>query len=201
MQRAHEGLTGMILEDEPRFREFLADVLRDMGIDPLPASTAMSAMRMLEVSPPDLLLLDLNLPFVDGMSFLEKFRQGFPASPVLVISAFGDLDSARKAIHLGVTEFLTKPCDLDELEGAIARARELVLTRRALGAVQQGAPEEVGAELRPLTEVERDAILRALRQTEGNRSLAARQLGISRRALYNKLKAYESDGHAARRDG
>lgn len=198
MQQAHERLTGMILEDEPRFREFLADVLRDMGIDPIPASTAMSAMRMLEVSPPDLLLLDLNLPFVDGMSFLEQFRQRFPSSPVLIISAFGDLDSARKAIHFGVTEFLTKPCDLDELEGAIARARESVLTRRAPAAGQQGGHEQGDAELRPLAEVERDAILRALRQTEGNRSLAARQLGISRRSLYNKLKSYGSEGFAAR---
>jgi DNA-binding NtrC family response regulator len=187
--------SALILEDEPRYRTFLSDVLRDMDCRPVQAATADEALRLVEVKPPDMLFLDLNLPVMDGLTFLEQFRISCPDTPVVIITGFGDLKSARRAIHLGVSEFLSKPCDLGQIEQAIDRARRLLVRRDASGTAAQMEKFTAQDEVRSLASVEREAILAALRQSGGNRSETARQLGISRRALYNKLAAYEREGH------
>lgn len=205
--RSPEPLRALILEDEPRFRAFLADVIRDMGCAPVAAGSAAEAMRLIKDAKPDLLLLDLNLPVVDGMTFLERFRELCPLASVIILTGFGDLDAARRAIRLDVSDFLTKPCDLGQIEQAIDRARRRLPARPAPTATHSAtatattdapppglaaAPAPMG--IRPLDLVERDAILNALRLSRGNRSAAARQLGISRRALYTKLAAYRLQG-------
>lgn len=179
----------LIVEDEPRFREFLADVARDLGLEAVSASTAMSALRLVRGEAPDVVLLDLSLPVMDGLSFLEQFRVECPTAPVLILTAFGDLESARRAIHLGVTEFLAKPIDLGVLEEAIRSACRKV--KGGFRAVPLDDVRGVTTEVKPLADVERETILEALRLADGNRSLAARKLGISRRALYNKLALYQ----------
>ena len=186
------GVSAMVLEDEPRYRAFLTDVLRDMACTPITAASGEEGMRLVEASPPDMLFLDLNLPYLDGMSFLERFRGVCPDAPVVIITGYGDLESARRAIRLGVTDFLTKPCDLGELEQAIDRARRHVVRREPVIAPE---PDRPAADVRSLETIEREAIIDALRHTSGNRSAAARILGISRRAVYNKLEEYRRQGH------
>jgi DNA-binding NtrC family response regulator len=181
-----EPCTALVLEDEPRFRALLAGVLKGMDVMPILAPTADEALRAIAASPPSMLLLDLNLPVMGGMSFFEKFRALCPSAPVLIITGFGDLAAARRAIQLGVSDFITKPCDLGELESAVSRARRRMLDPPPAAA---HAPAQ-----RSLAEIERDTILRTLRDNGGNRSEAARTLGISRRALYNKLDGYRSEG-------
>ena len=192
MSRSLRTGRALILEDEPRYRSFLADVLRDMEFVPVQAGTAEEALRQIGTEAPDMLLLDLNLPVTDGMTFLERFREDCPHTPVVIITGFGDLASARKAIRFGVSDFLTKPCDLGQLEAAIDRARR----RPSAGAAETPSlgtvPEE--ASIRSLASMERDAIIQALRSSGGNRSAAARTLGISRRSLYNKITQYIDDG-------
>jgi DNA-binding NtrC family response regulator len=196
MPPSRSAPSALIVEDEPRYRAFLAEVLRDMECIPVTASTAGEAARLVRQSPPDMLLLDLNLPLVDGISFLEQFRCSCPDAPVVIITGFGDLDSARRAIHLGVTDFLTKPCDLGQIEAAIDRARRR-LAGAGAPAQDRPAPEPPRAteDVRPLAIVERETILDAIRSSRGNRSAAARRLGISRRALYNKITEYRRQGH------
>jgi DNA-binding NtrC family response regulator len=186
----------IVVEDEMRYRTFLTDVLREMDCDAVGASTADEAARLIGTAPPDVLLLDLNLPVVDGMSFLERFRRTHADTPVVIITGFGDLQSAQRAIHLGVTEFLLKPCHLGQIEQALDRAR------RGLARLDSGATDDRDAAdepcdpdgARPLAVLEREAILDALRTTCGNRSAAAARLGISRRALYNKIAEYRGAG-------
>lgn len=187
--------TALIVEDEGRFREFLADVLREMEYAPVGASNAEEGLRLARESAPDLVLLDLNLPVVDGIGFLEEFRRTHPKTPVVIITGFGDLGAAKDAIRLGVSDFLTKPCDLGQIERAISKAagRRTVATREdseeALVNVIAGEGVFV-----PLEAREREAVVEALRRSGGNRTEAARLLGISRRALYNKMAAYREEG-------
>lgn len=197
MLAARKVVSALVLDDEPRYREFLSEVLRGMGCEPAMAGTAAEAARLTRARKPDLLMLDLNLPVTDGISFLEEFRRYCPGARVIVLTGFGDLDSARRAIHLGVTEFLTKPCDLGQLEQAIGRA-----CRGSAPQVEtplESAPDldGVARDDLSLASVERGAILRALRECGGNRSEAARRLGISRRSLYNKIAQYRREGPAA----
>lgn len=182
----------MIVEDESRYRSFLEDVLRDMDCLPVGAKDAEEALRVIAAEPPDLMLLDLNLPVMDGLTFLERFRRTHPETPVVILTGFGDLAAAKSAIGLGVSDFLTKPCDLGQIEVAIDRARRR--GRKGRGESSEVARMDVKG-IRPLAELERDAICDALRLSAGNRSEAARRLGISRRSLYNKIGEYEKDGH------
>ncbi len=76
----------------------------------------------MEAAPADIVLLDLNLPGMTGMDFFRKLRDRWPITQVIILTGFGDLESAREAIRLDVVDFLTKPCHLGELEQALDRA-------------------------------------------------------------------------------
>lgn len=189
--RPPEQVSALIVEDEPRFREFLADVVRGMDMDARCVGSASAAMSLIGERVPDLVLLDLNLPVVDGMEFLERLAARCPAVQVVIITGFGSLEAARRAIRFGVSDFLTKPCDLGQLEEALDRAR-----RRIPVAGIEAEPGPGDGVTAPLATVEREAIMEALEKYGGNRSEAARKLGISRRALYNKIDEYRRQGHA-----
>jgi DNA-binding NtrC family response regulator len=183
----------LVVEDESRLRDLLRDVLPGMGFEPLTARTAEEAMHLMLDDGADIVVLDLNLPVTDGMTFLEQFRQRWPRTPVIIMTGFGSLESAKRAIHLGVVEFLTKPCHLGEIEQALERARRVLVEQVA--ATAEPLPETPQhAEPRTLAELERDAIMQALTRQRGNRSAAAAELGISRRTLYNKLAEYQKQG-------
>ncbi len=191
----HSTLRVLVVEDERRYRDFLTGVLREMNCDPVGAATVAEATRLIGEQPPDVVVLDLNLPVVDGMSFLEQFRRTHADVPVVIITGFGDLESAQRAIQFGVTEFLTKPCHLGQIEQALDRARRHLVK---LGVCLPPEPllcDDNGT-VRPLAAIERDAILDALRTCQGNRTAAAARLGISRRALYNKIADYKRAGHS-----
>jgi len=188
----------LIIEDEQRYRDFLIDVLRDMDCRPTGVATAVDALQLVDDQPPDVVLLDLNLPKMDGMAFLERFRCSHGGTPVVIITGVGDLQSAQQAIRHGVTEFLTKPCHLGQIEQALDRCRRQ-LQRGAASSDDdqtQSIQPSMGASVRPIAELEREAILGALRACKGNRSAAAAELGISRRTLYNRIGQYRAEGVA-----
>jgi two-component system, response regulator RegA len=182
----------LVVEDESRLRELLLDVIPDMGFSVAAARTAEEARRLMEAEPRDIIVLDLNLPGIGGMDFFEDLRQRWPRAQVIVVTGVGDLESARRAIHLDVVDFLTKPCHLRELEISLDRAR-----RRMTPIDPPAAAPAAAAEKRPratLKQSERELILECLARNEGNRSATAAQLGISRRTLYYKLREYARAG-------
>src|SRR5207245_10744712 len=130
-----------------------------------------------------------------------------PDVQVIILTGFGDLDAAKRAIHLDVVDFLTKPCALGALEQAIDRAR-----RRRFKMMQPDlpAPDEepmqFSAPSAPpepdrdapggvsLEEMEQRHILAVLEKNRGNRSATAAELGISLRKLYYRLGQYQKQG-------
>lgn len=194
----------LIVEDEPRLRDLLCDVLPGMGFAPIAVRAAEPALAHMQRDGADVILLDLNLPVMDGLTFLERFRERWPDTPVVIMTGFGDLSSARRAIQHGVSDFLSKPFHLSELETALGRAKRLLHEQRRLARVTEAGesgesspasavPGHPGA---TLADLERCAILDALRRHQGNRTAAAAELGISRRTLYNKLSEYEKRGES-----
>ena len=153
----------------------------------------------------DLLLLDLNLPGESGLSLLRGIRAGGGTAPAIFLTGYGTLDVARHAISLDAVNFLLKPCTLQELEQAIARALRrldgLAVTSDAFHASDALQSSMDGADagneaVAPragelLEDLERRAILLAVERHDGNRSAAARELGISERKLYYKLKQFK----------
>jgi len=194
--RRQNAFRVLVVEDEARMRDLLIDVLPGMGYEVIAARTAEAALRLMKQHPADIVILDLNLPVMDGMTFLDQFRCRWTRTPVIIITGFGNLESAKRAIRHNVVDFLTKPCHLGEIEEALNRARRLV---DQPGAVVDGvekwpkpATEGVDTDViiptpTTLIDADRRLIEAALRRHNGNRSAAAAELGICRRTLYNRL--------------
>jgi DNA-binding NtrC family response regulator len=207
----------LLVEDEARLRELLLRAIPDMGFPAAGARTAEEALKALEVKPRSAVVLDLNLPGMSGLEFLEIARKRWPKMAVVILTGFGDLDAARKAIRLDVVDFLTKPCSLGELEVALDRARrrwsgDLNPDEAAMRVARQQLQQQRVAVEEPredrltdphvegpqkLDEIERQHILSALQRNSGNRTATAKELGISLRTLYYRLAEYEKKGYLA----
>ena len=179
----------LIVEDESRLRELLLDVIPDMGFQAASAKSAEEAGKFMESDPAEIVMLDLQLPVMGGMDFFEKIHQRWPATQVIIMTGFGDLESARQAIRLDVVDFLTKPFHLRDVETALDRAR-----KRMIQEVQISDDlEPFESSPRTLAEVEKQMIVAALERHGGNRTAAAQELGISRRKLHYWLNENSGD--------
>lgn len=176
----------LIVDDEDRLRDMLTRSTREFGFTPLAARSAEQALKILDQEPADIILLDLNLPGMDGMQLLERIQTLNPRPQVIVLTGFGSLEAARQAIRMDVVDFLTKPCALGELEIALDRASRRLRVDPAIA-----PPDEL--QIPPsatLDELERAHILAALDRHHGNRAAVAAELGISERTLYYRLAQY-----------
>jgi DNA-binding NtrC family response regulator len=192
----------LIVEDEQRMRELLLRSLTNWGFDASAARSAEEAMRTVDAAPPDIVLLDLNLPGMNGMEFFQSLRQKRPEVQGIVLTGFASIEAAKQAVHMDMVEFLTKPCHLGEVEQALDRAMRRIAPPEppivpdpsfAEGGDGIEAREDDGNP-RTLEEVEREHILSTLQRNAGNRTATATELGISRRTLYYKLTEYQKQG-------
>src|SRR5690242_15760400 len=124
VENASSGRRVLVIEDEVRLREMLNRAIRDMGFEIATAGSAEAGMRILETQPMDILIVDLNLPGMNGMELLEIVHKRWPDIQPIVLTGFGDLASAKKAMHMDAVDFLTKPCALGDLEVSLERARQ-----------------------------------------------------------------------------
>jgi len=186
------ALRVLVVEDEERFRRLLVDVLPDLGCEAEGVGSAAEALRVIAEDPPGAVILDLNLPGMDGMTVLERLRRREPALPVIILTGVGDLRSAQRAIRYGVSDFLTKPCHLGEIEAALGRVRLRGEARTP--EVDAGDDPAVPPASERLEDLEREAIVEAGRRHGGNRTAAAAALGISRRTLHARLARYREQG-------
>lgn len=182
----------LVIEDERRLRELLLDVVPQMGFATRAVRSAEEAKVALAGEAAEILLLDLHLPGMGGLEFLEGLRAAGTEVEVIILTAYGDLATAQKAIRNRVADFLTKPSPLGEIEAALERARRRVDERweKAVAATEP----EVGGEGVSLAESERRQILAAVARNGGNCTAAAVELGISRRTLHYRLAEYRRDG-------
>ncbi len=118
----------LVVDDEPAQRTVLAGFLAKRGYEVLTAGSAAEAMRHAASQVVDLVLTDLRMPDQTGLDLLEHLRRLNPEVPVVVMTAFGTVETAVQAMKRGAADYLTKPVDLDELEVLVVRTLE----RRAL---------------------------------------------------------------------
>jgi two-component system OmpR family response regulator len=105
----------LIIDDEAGVRELLADALKLAGFDTLTAPDAMVAQTILRTSKPDLLIVDINMPLMDGFEFIEKIRTNGDQTPALMLSARADRADVTRGLTLGADDYVTKPFGLEEL--------------------------------------------------------------------------------------
>ncbi|HWC17246.1 MAG TPA: sigma-54 dependent transcriptional regulator [Terriglobales bacterium] len=124
-----EPATGsiLIIDDEAAIRESLETLLAIEGYNVEAARTAEEGLAMLAASPRDLVLLDFALPDRNGLEVLDEIRQRDPGLPVIMITAYGTVENAVKAIQAGATNFIQKPWDneklLADVRASISRLR------------------------------------------------------------------------------
>jgi CheY-like chemotaxis protein len=102
--------TVMVVDDMPVIRETVAKLLKHEGFDTICASNGKEALDAARRTPPDLVLLDVMMPEMNGMEFLEQLRSDpkIQNTRVIIMSAFSDDEWQRRALQLGVSEYLVK---------------------------------------------------------------------------------------------
>lgn len=118
----------LVVDDDAEIREFLDEFLRSRGYDVRLAGHAADAIRAVVEAPPDVVLLDVDLPDLQGPDVLAPVRVRAPRAAVIMVSGSADTETARRALALGAFDYVTKPIDLDYL----AQAVETALAMRAL---------------------------------------------------------------------
>jgi DNA-binding NtrC family response regulator len=128
----------LIVDDDRAFRLSTAALLRADGYEVDGVADGAAAAEALRATRPDLVVLDLRMPGVDGLGVVEALRMWGERVPILMISGFGTVDAAVRAMHLGADDFLTKPVEPDVLSARVAD----LLARRPL--LEASAPNPAG---------------------------------------------------------
>lgn len=131
----------LIIDDEAAIRESLETLLSIEGYSVEAAGSAEEGLAMLSSSPRDLVLLDFALPDRNGLEVLDEIRQRDPGLPVIMITAYGTVENAVKAIQSGATNFIQKPWDneklLADVRASIGRLRMEEENRQLKRALKQ----------------------------------------------------------------
>jgi two-component system response regulator PilR (NtrC family) len=115
----------LVVDDEPDIRELLGITLERMNVEVITAGDVATATRELRASAFDLCFTDMRLPDGDGLGLVEWIQTHKPQTPVAVITAHGNVESAVRALKLGAFDFISKPLDLTSLRKLIAATLKL----------------------------------------------------------------------------
>ncbi len=112
----------LVVDDEPAICWGLREFLTDDGHEVTVAASAEEAIRMADTIHPDVVVMDVRLPGMDGLTAMQHLRPRIGTVPIVVITAFGTLDTAVRAVNEGAFDYLTKPFDLDQASTVLKRA-------------------------------------------------------------------------------
>ncbi len=130
----------LVIDDDPAFRDSLAETLRDLGHHVVEAADGEDGLARFDAARPDLVFLDLRMPGMDGLAVLRRLRgdAAGPPVPVVVLTAFASGANTIDAMRQGAFDHLTKPLGRDEVSGVLDRA----LSRAAGSAATVSEPME-----------------------------------------------------------
>lgn len=174
-----EAPSVLIVDDDEAFRMRLRRAFVDSGWEAFSAADRQAALESSRNDSPDLILVDLRMPDVDGLDLVAELRELDDSTSIVVLTGYGSIPTALTAVKRGADHYLSKPIDVDQI---IAAYRQLRL--------DEGFPFKPPSTVPTLARVEWEHIQRVLSDCEGNVSQAARLLGIHRRSLQRKLSKY-----------
>ena len=122
----------LVIDDEPGVRELISEALSLSEISAVQAADGLEALSFLRRERFDLLILDINMPKLDGLALLEKLRNEGMSVPVLMLSARADKADINKGLRTGADDYLTKPFSIEEL---VLRVKAIM--RRSKGEVAE----------------------------------------------------------------
>ena len=125
-----------VVDDEPLVAKALSTMVRQADCEASVFATGSAALAALNEVRPQLVMLDLAMPEIDGIEVLRRIRAVAPDLPVVMVSGHGTIRAAVDALKLGAFDFLEKPVDQDRLEAAFARALECSQLRRQVSVLR-----------------------------------------------------------------
>ncbi len=122
MTEKRERIHILAVDDDREFLSLLHDALKEDGYEIEMAGDPSEAMEKVEASPYDLILTDKNMPEPKGAELIYKIKTKRPNSKIIVLTAFGDVESYLELMNMGIYDYLTKPIKMSELRLSIKRA-------------------------------------------------------------------------------
>lgn len=114
-------MTGKILivDDQYGIRILLNEVLQKVGYETYQAANGVQALEIAKEHSPDLVLLDMKIPGMDGIEILKRMKEYDPNIAVIIMTAYGELDMIQRAKDLGAITHFAKPFDIDDIRNAV----------------------------------------------------------------------------------
>jgi DNA-binding NtrC family response regulator len=183
----------LLVDDEDTIRLFLEKTLRDEGYEALTAATGEEALDLTRSELPDLILLDLKLPDINGIEVLQRVKEEVPEVTVIMLTAFGDIETAVTAIKKGAFDFVSKPVNLEQLLLAVEKGlesqklnRELFQLRRRLKVdMEDGHVPGESAKMKEIYDV-----VRTVAQSETTTVLIQGESGTGKEMIANMIHRY-----------
>jgi DNA-binding NtrC family response regulator len=116
------GFRVLLVDDEIIFTRNMSKLLKNRGYQITAVNSGDAAIRELEQNPVDVIVLDLKMPGMDGITTLKEILKLGLFTETLILTGHGSIDSALEAMKLGAYDYLTKPCEIDELVAKIEAA-------------------------------------------------------------------------------
>jgi two-component system, NtrC family, response regulator AtoC len=120
----------LVVDDEAGLRHTLGLILQDEGCDVLTAADGEEGLRLANAEDPELILCDIRMPKLDGLGFVDRYREAGGEGLIIMMSAYGTLETAIEAMRRGAYDYISKPFNADEVILALRKAQERESLRR-----------------------------------------------------------------------
>jgi DNA-binding NtrC family response regulator len=136
----------LVVDDDESLRRVMQVQLQQSGYEVTTAASGDEAFKRLAAAPVDLVLTDLKMPGMSGLELLKRIRAEYPEAVVILITAFGTIETAVEAMRSGAYDYITKPVNLDELKLVLNRALEHLGLLEEIRMLRSNLDEKYGFE-------------------------------------------------------
>lgn len=109
----------LIVDDQTGIRLLLNEVFTKEGFETRLASNGAEALQSVKEIKPDCVLLDMKMPGIDGVEVLKRIKKDWPLLPVIMMTAYGEIELTEEALHNGADKYFTKPFNIFEIRDAV----------------------------------------------------------------------------------
>jgi DNA-binding response OmpR family regulator len=166
----------LIVDDEPPVVQLLSDYLTRQGFEVSGAYSGVQTLARLSQQQPDVVLLDVRMPELDGVEVLRRIRENYPRIPVLMVSGNDDVELAKETVALGAFDYILKPVDFPYLLRAIDKM--LAASVAAAGTAESRAAEPAAAPSPSAHGLLYDVALEIFKATRSLKPMARESVGI-----------------------
>jgi len=143
----------LVVDDDKDILTLLKIKLKNKDLEIQAQSSPLKALDIIANEKIDLVLIDQRMPELTGLEFIEIVKDRFPELPVILMTAFGDIEDAVKAIKLGALHYITKPINYDELQHIVNKALEISSLKEEVKTLKDLLFEDIVAESKKMKEI------------------------------------------------